>query len=224
MMRCANAWKHTWKPIAWRAKIRFRAFYKSRRCILCSALNFEKVAAATFLRFPCFSCTTDAVRKPWKESPRFFADLLHMLPNPMEAGRPELPREFNELRRCIRCNAGLIACWNAGAAGFPGAGLSMGWGQRFATSVCHAAFRLQKKAFGDLPLICALFLARLRQFILRRPMRWEPPGLWWRPQNSDMQRSRLNACCLLRFGAERALVEALLSCYNKNTKAGAILL
>ena len=49
-------------------------------------------------------------------------------------------------------------------------------------------------------------------------------GYGSRPQDSDMQRSRLNACCLLRFGAERALVEALLSCYNKNTKAGAILL
>ena len=180
------------------------------------------MAAATFLRFPCFSCTTDAVRKPWKESPRFFADLLHMLPNPMEAGCPKHPREFNELRRCIRCNAGRMARWNVGAAGFPGVGLSTG-GQSVATPVCRAAFRLQKKAFGDLPLICALFLARLRQFILRRPMRWEPPGLWWRPQNSDMQRSRLNACCLLRFAA-RALAGTLLSCYNENTKAGAILL
>ena len=146
MMRCANAWNPIWKPIAWRAKIRFRAFYKSRRCILCSALNFEKVAAATFLRFPCFSCTTDAVRKPWKESPRFFADLLHMLPNPMEAGCPKHPREFNELRRCIRCNAGRMARWNVGAAGFPGVGLSTG-GQSVATPVCRAAFRLQKKAF-----------------------------------------------------------------------------
>ena len=86
----------------------------------------------------------------------------------------------------------------------------------------HFAYR--KRLFG--------FAAHLRAFPCPlEAIHPAPPnaiatfrGYGSRPQDSDMQRSRLNACCLLRFGAERALVEALLSCYNKNTKAGAILL